>query len=188
MIQPLNCPKPWHSASRSPRRRHPSSQTAVLGPHALIGRVPAMALALADELLMAGEALRRGPRADAARGLQYRAFDETTLADAMALVGAASVPQLPSCFDAPARRNPSRSRSLISPVGGRFSSFAMENSGTTQKSIVHAPFAASTSPCIANGAVRKKWPRASPRLRKGCARRTAGLARVASEPPLQQFD
>src|SRR6516165_10833745 len=40
-------------------------QIAVLGPHPLVGRVLAMARALPGRLLMVGEPLRRGPRAEA---------------------------------------------------------------------------------------------------------------------------
>jgi len=46
-------------------------QIAVLGLHALVRRVLAVARALAGRLLVVGEPLRRGPRAEADRGLQH---------------------------------------------------------------------------------------------------------------------
>ena len=64
----------------------PHIRIAVLGLHALVGRVLAMARALPCRLLMVGEPLRRGPRAEADPSLQQRAFDEAAIAGAMALV------------------------------------------------------------------------------------------------------
>ena len=45
-----------------------------------------MARALAGRLLVVGEPLRRGPRAEADRGLEQRAFDEAALAGALELL------------------------------------------------------------------------------------------------------
>ena len=61
-------------------------QIAVLGPHALVGRILTMARALPGEFFVVGQPLGRGPRAEADRGLQERAFDEAALAGALPLV------------------------------------------------------------------------------------------------------
>ena len=54
--------------------------------HALVGCVLTMARALAGRLLVVGEPLGRGPRAETDRGLQERALDEPADAGPLAFV------------------------------------------------------------------------------------------------------
>ncbi len=93
-------------------------QIPVLGPHALVGRVLAVARTLPGRLLAVGEPLRRCPRTETDRGLQQRAFDEPALAGALALVeGGEDALHGPHAGAEIADRQPDRSRRAVGLAG-----------------------------------------------------------------------
>jgi len=69
-LAPLRVPQSLGTTCPDRLAGGPHHQITVLGLNTLVGRVLAVARALAGRLLVVGEPLRRGPRAKADRGLQ----------------------------------------------------------------------------------------------------------------------